>query len=137
VRRMSKSGPELHGYKGQQGMESSSAFVFGQFSGNRWRFYGQVVQGCVFRIKGAGRSDPSPPQFPIRANQAFRLKTATDSDSGRPLLRAWVSAEHATRGAYLSGKRRAGCPISESPDICACRSLKDSLTEQLSRSLPA
>jgi len=47
VRRMSRSGPELHGYKGQKGLQSSSAFVFGHFRDGRWHFYGQVVQGIM------------------------------------------------------------------------------------------
>ena len=47
MRRMSKSGAELHGYAGQKGNKSSSTFVFGQFSGERWAFYGQVVEGIM------------------------------------------------------------------------------------------
>jgi hypothetical protein len=47
MRRMSRSDLDLHAYRGNKGDDSSSAFVFGQYSGNRWRFYGQVVAGIM------------------------------------------------------------------------------------------
>ena len=47
VRRMSRSGAELHQYLGQgkSDDDSSTAFVFGHYESGEWKFYAQVIKG--------------------------------------------------------------------------------------------